>query len=131
MTAATLPPIALTVLVVLALGYRFYGRCIARQYALDDATATPAVTKSDGVDFVPTRRFYLLGQHFSAIAAAGPIAGPILACQVFGGCHAALDRDRCSPDQGGPRFLEPRGFGRHGRSIAGSQDRDGRTAWMA
>ncbi|MGH7858294.1 MAG: carbon starvation CstA family protein, partial [Candidatus Binatia bacterium] len=33
---------------------------------------------------VPTRPFYLLGQHFSAIAAAGPIAGPILACQLFG-----------------------------------------------
>jgi carbon starvation protein len=36
------------------------------------------------VDFVPARPFYLLGQHFSAIAAAGPIAGPILACQQFG-----------------------------------------------
>ena len=84
MTAATLPQIALTVLVVLALGYRFYGRFIARQYALNDGTTTPAVAQSDGVDFVPTRRFYLLGQHFSAIAAAGPIAGPILACQVFG-----------------------------------------------
>src|SRR6185503_4296707 len=35
-------------------------------------------------DFVPTGRFYLLGQHISAIAAAGPIAGPILACQAFG-----------------------------------------------
>jgi len=84
MTGATLPQIALTVLVVLALGYRFYGRFIARQYALNDGTTTPAVSQSDGVDFVPTRRFYLLGQHFSAIAAAGPIAGPILACQVFG-----------------------------------------------
>ena len=40
--------------------------------------------QNDGVDFVPTRPFYLLGQHFSAIAAAGPIAGPILACQQFG-----------------------------------------------
>jgi carbon starvation protein len=57
---------------------------VARQLALDDAALTPAVTREDGVDFVPTRRFYLLGQHFSAIAAAGPIAGPILACQQFG-----------------------------------------------
>jgi carbon starvation protein len=39
---------------------------------------------NDGVDYVPTPRFYLFGQHFSAIAAAGPIAGPILACQLFG-----------------------------------------------
>jgi len=76
--------IALVVLAILALGYRFYGRFVARQYALDDQTPTPAVTHNDGVDFVPARPFYLLGQHFSAIAAAGPIAGPILACQQFG-----------------------------------------------
>lgn len=72
------------VLVVLGLGYRFYGGFVARQYALDDAHPTPATVHEDGVDFVPTRPFYLLGQHFSAIAAAGPIAGPILAAQQFG-----------------------------------------------
>jgi carbon starvation protein len=76
--------IAVTMLVVLAVGYRLYGRWVARQYQLDDAAPTPAVTRNDGVDFVPTRPFYLLGQHFSAIAAAGPIAGPILAAQQFG-----------------------------------------------
>lgn len=80
----SLPLIATVTLVVLALGYAWYGRFIARQYALDDARVTPAVALEDGVDFVPTRRFYLLGQHFSAIAAAGPIAGPILACLQFG-----------------------------------------------
>jgi carbon starvation protein len=79
-----LPTIAVAVLAVLALGYRFYGRFIASQLSLDDRVATPAVTQNDGIDFVPTRPFYLLGQHFSAIAAAGPIAGPILACQQFG-----------------------------------------------
>src|SRR6266545_173846 len=71
-------------LAVLFVGYRLYGGWIARQYQLDDATPTPAVVCNDGVDFVPTRPFYLLGQHFSAIAAAGPVAGPILACQQFG-----------------------------------------------
>src|SRR5262245_58169766 len=76
-----LPLIALAVLATLFLGYRFYGRFVAAQYALDDARATPAFTRSDGVDFDPTRPFYLLGQHFSAIAAAGPVAGPILASQ--------------------------------------------------
>jgi carbon starvation protein len=80
----SLPALAVLVLAGLALGYRFYGRFVAAHYALDDATPTPAVTREDGVDFVPTRPFYLLGQHFSAIAAAGPIAGPILACQQFG-----------------------------------------------
>jgi len=80
----SLPLIAFATLAVLALGYRFYGRFVARQYALDDAVPTPAFTRNDGVDFVPAPPFYLLGQHFSAIAAAGPIAGPILACQQFG-----------------------------------------------
>ncbi len=76
--------LALISIGVLVVGYLGYGRFIARQYNLDDARVTPAVAKADGVDFVPTRPFYLLSQHFSAIAAAGPIAGPILACQAFG-----------------------------------------------
>jgi len=80
----SLPLLSLVVLPSLALGYRFYGRFVARQFALDDSVSTPAVAREDGVDFVPTRPFYLMGQHFSAIAAAGPIAGPILACQQFG-----------------------------------------------
>lgn len=76
--------LAILVVVILTLGYTLYGRLVARQYALDDSRTTPAVQINDGVDFVPTKKFFLLGQHFSAIAAAGPIAGPILACQLFG-----------------------------------------------
>src|SRR3712207_1553838 len=71
-------------LLVLVAAYNLYGGWVARQFALDDARQTPAGEVNDGVDFVPTRPFYLFGQHFSAIAAAGPIAGPILACQAFG-----------------------------------------------
>jgi carbon starvation protein len=82
--------LATIIVVVLVLGYTLYGRLIARQYALDDTRQTPAVIVNDGVDFVPTKRFFLLGQHFSAIAAAGPIAGPILACQLFGWGPAIL-----------------------------------------
>ncbi len=80
----SLPALAAMVIVLLAVGYRVYGGFVARQYALDPATTTPAERLRDGVDFVPTPPFYLMGQHFSAIAAAGPIAGPILACQQFG-----------------------------------------------
>ncbi|MCA2980079.1 MAG: carbon starvation protein A [Myxococcaceae bacterium] len=85
-----LPLLATLTLAALALGYRLYGGFVARQYALDDATPTPAERHADGVDFVPTKPFYLLGQHFSAIAAAGPIAGPILAAQQFGWLPALL-----------------------------------------
>ncbi len=80
----SLPLLATIVLAALALGYRFYGGFVARQYRLDPNAQTPADKLRDGVDFVPTKPFYLLPQHFSAIAAAGPIAGPILACQQFG-----------------------------------------------
>ncbi len=80
----TLPVLAIVFLALLALGYRVYGGFVARRLGMDDARVTPAVTQEDGVDYVPTKPFYLFGQHFSAIAAAGPIAGPILACQYFG-----------------------------------------------
>lgn len=80
----TLTLLAVGFLLLLAAAYRFYGRWVARQFNLDDARPTPAHRVNDGVDFVPTKPFYLFGQHFSAIAAAGPIAGPILACQAFG-----------------------------------------------
>jgi carbon starvation protein len=79
-----LPLLALLVIVVLTAGYFLYGRVVARNYTLDDGAPTPAVKVNDGEDFVPTKPFYLLGQHFSAIAAAGPIAGPIIAAQMFG-----------------------------------------------
>jgi carbon starvation protein len=76
--------LAIVFLFWLVFGYLAYGRWIARQFRLDDTRETPANAVNDGEDFVPTKPFYLFGQHFSAIAAAGPIAGPIIACQAFG-----------------------------------------------
>ena len=68
----------------LVLGYFGYGRWVARQFDLSDERVTPANQFRDDIDFVPIRPFYLFGQHFSAIAAAGPIAGPIIAAMAFG-----------------------------------------------
>ncbi|MFP5458707.1 MAG: carbon starvation protein A [Bacteriovoracia bacterium] len=76
--------IAIIFMVFLTVSYVLYGGWVARQFGLDNQRATPAHTHEDGVDFVPTKPFYLFAQHFSAIAAAGPIAGPIVACQQFG-----------------------------------------------
>ena len=76
--------LAIVFLTWLVFGYFAYGRWVAKQFKLDDARETPANRINDGEDFIPTRPFYLFGQHFSAIAAAGPIAGPIIACQAFG-----------------------------------------------
>jgi len=75
---------------VLAAGYLTYGRILARWLKLDDSRATPACTMNDGVDYVPAKAPLLLGQHFSAIAAAGPIVGPILAGIWFGWAPALL-----------------------------------------
>ncbi|HUP45809.1 MAG TPA: carbon starvation CstA family protein [Thermoanaerobaculia bacterium] len=76
--------IAVAFIVLIAAAYRFYGAWVSRQMGLDPDAETPAHAVNDGVDFVPTRPFYLFGQHFAAIAAAGPIAGPIIAVQAFG-----------------------------------------------
>jgi carbon starvation protein len=73
----------------LLLAYRFYGNRVSRRLGLDDARKTPAHERNDGVDFVPTRPFVVLGHHFASIAGAGPIIGPVLAMQ-FGWIPALL-----------------------------------------
>ncbi len=70
-------------IVVLFLGYLFYGRYIARKFDLDPKRETPAHSKRDDVDYMPAKTPILLGHHFSSIAGAGPILGPIFAA-VFG-----------------------------------------------
>jgi len=74
----------------LLLGYLFYGSFLSRLLQLHPNSKTPAYVQQDNVDFVPAGKFYLLGQHFSAIAAAGPIVGPILAGLWFGWIPAIL-----------------------------------------
>lgn len=75
---------ALAVCAIFLAAYKTYGRFLGRMVGLDDRQTTPAHTKHDGLDYVPTSKGFLLGQHFSAIAAAGPIVGPILAGLWFG-----------------------------------------------
>jgi carbon starvation protein len=82
--------VVLVSIALFAVAYAVYGRFIARQVGLDDSRTTPAHELNDGTDFVPARAPLLLGQHFSAIAAAGPIVGPILAGIWFGWLPAAL-----------------------------------------
>ncbi len=66
------------------LAYRFYGAFLDRQTGIDDARPTPATTINDGIDYVPTRASVVFGHHFSSIAGAGPIVGPIVAAAAFG-----------------------------------------------
>ncbi len=66
-------------ILVLAMGYWFYGRRVAVWLGLNDERPTPAVEKNDGVDFVPAKPVVLFGHHYASIAAAGPIIGPTVA----------------------------------------------------
>src|SRR5688572_22196844 len=75
---------------VLIVAYVTYGRFLSRFLELDSRRPTPAVELRDGVDYVPIETKFLLSQHFSAIAAAGPIVGPIVAGIMFGWLPALL-----------------------------------------
>lgn len=77
-------------LCVFALAYRYYGLFIANKVLnLRDDRETPAVAMADGHDYVKTDKYVLFGHHFAAIAAAGPLLGPVLAAQ-FGFLPGAL-----------------------------------------
>lgn len=67
---------------MLMIAYRLYGTFFTRKVLkLSDDTPTPAHTLKDGKDYVPTNKWVAFGHHFAAIAAAGPLVGPILAAQ--------------------------------------------------
>ena len=68
---------------VLLTGYVTYGKWLAKQWGIDEKQVTPAHVLQDGMDYVPAKAPVLLGHHFSSIAGAGPINGPIQAA-VFG-----------------------------------------------
>ncbi|MDM8152372.1 carbon starvation protein CstA [Priestia megaterium] len=67
---------------ILMIAYRLYGTFMAvKVLKLNDSQKTPAHELEDGKDYVPTNRWVTFGHHFAAIAAAGPLVGPILAAQ--------------------------------------------------
>src|SRR6266576_3572942 len=76
--------------VILLVAYFTYGKLLARLFELNPARKTPAYEMQDGLDYEPLTSSALLPQHFSAIAAAGPIVGPILAGLTFGWLPALI-----------------------------------------
>src|SRR5829696_5837726 len=84
-----LPVISLSGL-VLIIAYFTYGRLVMRWLGIDPSRTTPAVELEDGNDYVPAPAPVVLGGHFTAIAAAGPVVGPILAALAFGWLPALL-----------------------------------------
>ncbi|MCM3007378.1 carbon starvation protein CstA [Bacillus subtilis] len=67
---------------ILAIAYRLYGTfMMVKVLKVNDDKPTPAHALEDGKDYVPTNKWVSFGHHFAAIAAAGPLVGPILAAQ--------------------------------------------------
>ena len=76
---------------VLLCGYIFYGRWLCKQWGVGESTEpTPAHTLRDDIDYVPAPAPVLMGHHFSSIAGAGPITGPITAATTGFGWLACV-----------------------------------------
>ena len=86
----TILPVIAASSLVLIVAYFTYGRLVMRWLGIDATRATPACTFEDGNDFVPAPAPVVLGGHFTAIAAAGPVVGPILAGLWFGWVPALI-----------------------------------------
>ncbi|MCD7955791.1 MAG: carbon starvation protein A [Lachnospiraceae bacterium] len=75
--------IILAAIILLVIGYIYYGSWLAKQWGIDPKKETPAHRLEDGVDYCAAKPQVLMGHHYSSIAGAGPINGPIQA-SVFG-----------------------------------------------
>jgi len=75
--------------VIFLIAYATYGKYLVEKWGIDESIETPAHRLNDGVDYVPAKAPVLLGHHFSSIAGAGPIVGPIAAA-IFGWLPAML-----------------------------------------
>lgn len=72
------------------IGFLVYSRYLSKKvFSLDDGRQTPAHELRDGVDYVPTNKWILLGHHFTSITGAGPIVGPAIAV-IWGWLPALL-----------------------------------------
>jgi carbon starvation protein len=72
----------ISTLCILMICYRFYGVFFVRKVLnINDEETTPAHELKDGKDYLPTKKWVAFGGHFAAIAAAGPLVGPVLAAQ--------------------------------------------------
>ena len=75
-------------LIVLILGFVLYGTFVERVFGIDPNAQTPALTKTDGVDFVPMKPWRIFLIQFLNIAGLGPIFGAIMG--IFYGPSAFL-----------------------------------------
>jgi carbon starvation protein len=83
--------IAAILLLWLFLGYKIYGKFLEKNVIrIDNTRPTPAKELNDGIDYSPAKKALLFGHHFSSIAGAGPILGPLLGVLYFGWLGALI-----------------------------------------
>jgi carbon starvation protein len=83
--------IAFSALLLFFLAYKFYARKLETLWHIDPKRSTPAYAKFDSVDYIPARNWLVLfGHHFSSIAGAGPIIGPVIAVMLWGWLPALI-----------------------------------------
>lgn len=89
-------------IVLLVLGYLFYGAFLSKVLKIDPKRLTPAYTKTDGVDYIPMATWRVFLIQFLNIAGLGPIFGAIMGAKfgtssylwiVFGTIFAGATHD--------------------------------------
>ncbi len=83
--------ILILVVAFFVIGYNLYGKYLEKLWDVNPDNKTPAYTKYDGIDYIPAKHWIILfGHHFSSIAGAGPILGPVVAAVMWGWAPALL-----------------------------------------
>ena len=73
--------LAISGLILFWIGYRYYASYLAEKvFSINQFSGSvPAKKFEDGIDYVPTPKYILLGHHFTSVAGAAPIIGPCIA----------------------------------------------------
>lgn len=74
-------------LCALVIGYFAYGSLVDRVFGPDPARVTPAISKQDGVDYVPMSAWRVFMVQFLNIAGTGPIFGAIMGAKFGPSCY--------------------------------------------
>ncbi len=83
--------VALISIILFVAGYRFYSSRLVSLFGISNEEVTPAHKNFDGIDYVPAKNWIILfGHHFSSIAGAAPVIGPVLALSIWGWGPAVL-----------------------------------------
>ncbi len=117
---------------VLILGYLLYGKFVERVFGPDPQRATPAVTKADGIDYIPLPTWKVFMIQFLNIAGTGPIFGAIMGAKfgpaaylwivlgcIFGGAVHDYFSGMLSLRHGGANLPDLIGtyLGRHAKTV--------------